>query len=271
MPSRAGARPDNPDRGRGGGGRGRRWRLVRAGRDAVPASVRRFTARARRNRLRAANRWLSAAAVAAIVGLLGVLVFATPVLGVAEVRVSGAHLISVDEVRAVAGIRPGTPLARVDVRGVRRRVEALGPVRRADVHRRWPRSMVITVTERTAAAVVARDGGFLLLDATGVGYAAQASRPAGLPLLRLGDPGPDDASTRAALAVLAALTPQLRDRLVALIVEAPTRVRLELAGDRVVVWGDATANDAKARVATVLLDRPGKLIDVSSPDVVTVR
>src|SRR5919199_1065974 len=31
-----------------------RWRLVRARRDAVPASVRRFTARTRQNRLRAA-------------------------------------------------------------------------------------------------------------------------------------------------------------------------------------------------------------------------
>jgi hypothetical protein len=47
---------------------------------------------------------------------------------------------------------------------------------------------------------------------------------------------------------------------------------LELKGDRQVIWGDATENGAKARVATTLLGRDdGKVIDVSAPSMVTVN
>jgi cell division protein FtsQ len=71
--------------------------------------------------------------------------------------------------------------------------------------------------------------------------------------------------------VLAALTPQLRARVVEVVAEAPARIRLLLPNNRVVIWGDATENETKAKVATALLDRPGTEIDVSAPEVVTVR
>jgi cell division protein FtsQ len=90
--------------------------------------------------------------------------------------------------------------------------------------------------------------------------------------VKLARPGPDDVTTRAALRVLAALTPTLRGQLVALVADAPARIRLDLTGGRTVVWGDAEDSDTKARVATGLLARPGTVIDVSSaPDVVAVR
>ena len=38
-----------------------------------------------------------------------------------------------------------------------------------------------------------------------------------------------------------------------------------------IVWGDSTENEAKARVAIVLLERPGNVLDVSAPNLVTVR
>ncbi len=44
-----------------------------------------------------------------------------------------------------------------------------------------------------------------------------------------------------------------------------------LTGGREIVWGDATENATKARVATSLLGRSGTVIDVSAPDVVTVH
>jgi cell division protein FtsQ len=59
--------------------------------------------------------------------------------------------------------------------------------------------------------------------------------------------------------------------LVRLEAPAPTRIVLRLAGGRQIVWGDSSDNQAKARVATSLLARPGTVIDVSAPDVVTVR
>jgi cell division protein FtsQ len=206
-----------------------------------------------------------------VAGLVSVVLYATPVLGVADVTVTGATLSSADDVRAAAAIPAGTPLARLDAVAIARRVEALPPVQHARVQRHWPRTVVITVTERTAVAAVSRAGLYILLDASGITYASVPARPALLPLLRVDNPGPRDLSTRAALTVLAALSEPLRKPLATLVADAPTRVRLELAGGRSVVWGDATNNEAKARVATVLLGRPGKLIDVSSPDLVTIR
>jgi cell division protein FtsQ len=131
--------------------------------------------------------------------------------------------------------------------------------------------LVIRVVERTPVAAVPAAGQFLLVDGDGVAYTSQAVRPLELPLVRLTAPDSSDPTTRAALTVLASLSPRLRELLVELIAESPTRIRLALTDERTILWGDATENDAKVRVIASLLDSPAKVIDVSAPSVVTVR
>ncbi|HET8659458.1 MAG TPA: FtsQ-type POTRA domain-containing protein [Micromonosporaceae bacterium] len=250
----------------------RHWRLVRAGRDAIPNSVRRFNRRVRQRRLRAAAPWLTLPAAGVLAVVVAWLVLGTSLFGVRQVRVSGAGFVSPAEVVDVAGVPLRTPLARVDTAAVEARVATLAPVERVAVRRDWPGTLVIEVVERTPVAAVPAGPRFLLLDASGSAFGTVDRVPAGLPLVRLAtSPDQADATTRAALAVLAALTPQLRTALATLVADAPTRVRLELADGKVIVWGDATENDTKATVATSLLGRPGREIDVSAPDVVTVR
>ena len=137
--------------------------------------------------------------------------------------------------------------------------------------RDWPSTVVIEVTERVLVAAVARpDRRYDLIDVDAVVFATASTRNA-LPEVRLATPGPADPTTRAALQVLASLTPALRERMTALVATAPTRIRLELSGSREIIWGDASQCSTKAAVATSLLSRPGRVIDVSAPDVVTVR
>jgi cell division protein FtsQ len=250
----------------------RRWRLVRAGGDAVPASVRRFTARARRRRLRAARPWLVALGVLALAAGAWAVVFQTPLLGVSRIHVVGTRLVTPDEVRGAAGVPAGTPLARVDLDAVTRRVRALAPVERATVSRDWPDTLTVRVVERTPAAAVPAGQRFAIIDRTGVVFDSAPQRPADLPVVAVATPRPDDPTTRAALTVLAALTPELRGALVSLVAEAPTRIRLELSEGRAIIWGDATANDAKAQTVTGLLagKSKGKVIDVSALPVVTM-
>jgi cell division protein FtsQ len=249
----------------------RRWRLVRASQDAVPASVRRFNQRARRRRLRAATPWLAGLLAIAVAALIGWLVYGTSVLGVRHVVVEGNVQVSTAQVLDAAAVPSGAPLASLDLGGVAQRVRSLAPVRTAQVTRSWPATVVIDVTERVGVAVLHRpDAKYDVIDAEGVIFARVPTQN-GLPTVRLAHPGPDDPSTRAALAVLAALTGVLRDRLATLVADSPTTIRLELTDNRVVIWGDATQNATKARVATSLLGRPGTTIDVSAPDVVTVR
>jgi cell division protein FtsQ len=271
-----GRTPGSPDGPSGPGARpvsggARRWRLVRASTDAVPPSVRRFMRRARQRRLRAALPWALISAVLGLVALVSWVVLGTGVFGVRQVRVVGVNLVTPTEVRVAAALPEGAPLARVDLAAVRGRVGALAPVATVMVSREWPDTIVIEVVERTPTAVVPQGKRFAVVDRTGVVFQTLDRRPAELPLVRVASPGRDDAGTRAALEVLAVLTPQLREQLAEVAVEGPARIKVLLRGGRTVVWGDATSGDTKARVATSLLARKGNTIDVSAPDVVTVR
>jgi cell division protein FtsQ len=249
----------------------RRWRLVRASQDAVPASVRRFNQRARQRRLRAASPWLAGVLVLALAALVGWVVYGTSVLGVRHITVSGNEQVSTAQVLDAAAVPSGAPLASIDLTSIAHRVQALAPVRVAKVTRSWPSTVVIVVSERVGVAVLRRsDGRYDVLDAAGVVF-ARVPAQSGLPAVRLNQPGPTDPSTLAALQVLTSLRGVLRTLLVTLVADSPTTIRLELSDSRVVIWGDATQNATKARVATSLLGRPGSVIDVSAPDVVTVR
>jgi cell division protein FtsQ len=252
-------------------GGGRNWRLVRADTDAVPSSVRRFMARARQRRLRAALPWAVGLGVLLVLGGLTWLIYGTPVLGVRDVKVVGAQLLTPEQVQQAVGVPDDEPLARVNLDHVRARVRAIPAVDRVVVRRSWPSTLVVEVVERTPIAAVPAGKQFTLIDRSGVPYQTVADQPADLPLMRLARPGPADEDTRSGLTVLESLSDELREQLVAVSVAAPAQIRLELRKSRTVVWGDDTQSERKSQVATVLLHRAGSEIDVSAPTVVTLR
>lgn len=244
-----------------------RWRLVRAGTDAVPASLRRFMAAARRRRGR--RGWFAVLGVsAAVVAVAGWLLWGSPLLVVRQVQVTGTERLTPAQVHEAAAVPGRVPLLRVPTEEVAARVAELPPVRDVEVHRSFPSTLRIEVVERSPAAAVPVDDGFRLVDPAGVDFFTAATRPVGLPLLVVPDPGPDDPATAAGLTVLSALTPPLRAGLESVVVDGPVEIRLELRDGRVVRWGDETASAEKARVATALLDLEVSVIDVSAPDVV---
>jgi cell division protein FtsQ len=248
---------------------GRSWRLVRAGPDAVPGWVRRFFQARRQRRL--PRRRLAYVAAAIVVLLFGGWVlWGTSLMGVREVRVTGIGILSEAEVREVAAVPERTPLLRVRTGEVAERVAALAPVADVRVRRDWPSAVVIEVVERTPAAAVPVPDGFVVLDRSGVVFHT-VEEAGDLPVLIVASPGPADAATRAALTVLAALTPQLRADLESLTVQGPARIQLALRSGWTVLWGDESESEDKAQVATALLDRDGDVIDVSAPEVVSIR
>lgn len=251
----------------------RRWTLVRAPGQAVPPSVRRFNQRARQRRMRAAAPWLAGLVAVALLGLVGLVIYRSSVFGVRSVAVRGNTLVTADQVRSAAAVRHNAPLASLDLAAVARRVQRLPAVRQARITRDWPSTLVVTVTERTPVAVLARpDKRYDEIDESGVVFRTVPARPDKLPLIAVAAPGPSDPGTRTALAVLDALTGELRGLLATLVADSPTQIRLQLRDGRQVVWGDATASAEKAQVATVLLRRgEGKVIDVSAPHTVTVH
>ena len=176
----------------------------------------------------------------------------------------GAQLLAPAQIEQAAAVPTREPLARVDLDGVRARVRQLAPVERVVVRRSWPSTLVVEVVERTPVAVVPQNGEFTLIDRDGVAFQTVKKAPGDLPQVRVDFPGASDVNTRSALTVLAALSEELREQVLAVSVAAPAQIRLELRQDRVVVWGDDTQSDTKSQVATALLKRKGQEIDVSA-------
>src|SRR6185369_5715647 len=121
----------------------------------------RAKARRRRRGWRAAFFALAAAAVWVL--------FASPLLVVRSVTVSGTRLVPRSKVLAVSGVVPGTPLIRVNTARAAARIEQITQVRSVQVTRSWPNRLVIVVQERTPVLVLpAYGGGYELADAHGV-------------------------------------------------------------------------------------------------------
>jgi cell division protein FtsQ len=193
------------------------------------------------------------------------LVWFSSVLGVDRVRVAGAELLSDGAVRDAAGIEAGRPLARVDLGGVRRRVETLAEVRSATVRRQWPDEVLVEVEEREAVAVVDLGGRLRGLDRDGVVFTDYPSPPPGLPRVRVvGEL--DSEALREAAEVVSALPGELAQLVDHVDVETVDRISLVLRDGRVVVWGSAEQSEDKAAVLDALLRaRDAQRYDVSVP------
>jgi cell division protein FtsQ len=262
------------DRARGGGS-------SRAGAEARPRRrpaarpwPRGETPAARRRRL-----LVRSGVLAAVLGLSAWLLWGSPVLAVATVRVDGAGTLTAAEVVDVAGIAEGTPLLRVDVDAAEARVARLPQVADVEVTRGWPRSVVVTVVERVPVAEVEESGTRSLVDADGVLFdTVTGYPPVGVVPLEVADPGPEDPATRAALAALVVLPEDVRVDLADARATSAEDVTLTLEDGTTVLWGsDERADDkADALVALLVQLESGALeaagtIDVSTPAAVVLR
>lgn len=204
---------------------------------------------------------------------------ASPLLGVRTVQVDGLGTLPADQVRKAAGIDPGTPLLRVDVDAAEARVARLPQVRSVEVTRGWPHSVVITVVERSAVAIVGKPGRRSLVDADGVLFdTVTGEAPAGVVPLDVANPGPGDPATMAGLTAVGALTSGLKEQVGVVAAPKAEDIDLTLTDGTVVRWGGPEQSAAKAKALAALLDQiaagtidPAATIDVSAPEAVVLR
>jgi len=222
--------------------------------------------------------WRAAFLAVAVVGLLGAVtwaLFGPRLLVVRSIVVTGTHLVPRAEVLAAAGIRPGTPLIRVNTARVAAQVDTITQVRSVRVTRSWPDTLQIAVQERTPALALAASGGrYALVDADGVVVRWAAHRPADLPLCVGVVPSPSrrgDPDLAAAAAVVGELPAWLRHSLVSVTAPTPDQVTLRLAGRMTVLWGGTDRAGAKAAELTALLPTHMHFYDVSAPGSVLAK
>ena len=240
---------------------------------AGPRLVQRARDARREHRRRVRRRAGLLAAVALPVVVLAWLLLSSPLLRVERVEVTGASRLAPQQVELAAGVVRGVPLARVDTDAVRARLQALPAVRRVEVDRRWPGTLLLHVHERVPVAVAADPAGrWRLVDESGTPFEVVPD-PGGQVRLSVPAEGPTagDPVTRAALDVLRALPEPLRAQ-VGEVQASPTRfVTLLLRDGRSVVWGAPEQDARKARVVQALLQRPGRTLDVTAPGVAVVH
>lgn len=203
-----------------------------------------------------------AAAVVVIFGF-------SPVFATQQVRVNGAEVLTVDQVRQASAVAVGTPLARVDINDVADRVAGLPAVAEVQVVRSWPDAVDITITERTPRLALPDGQGYLLADGSGVVFRKVAKAPSGLVQVVA------DASARNLLVdvgtVYSALSKSTAAKLSRIEATSPDGIELKLRDGRQVMWGGPDQSELKSAVLDKMLTMSGRVFDVSAPGFPTRR
>jgi cell division protein FtsQ len=212
-----------------------------------------------------------AAAVVATAALLVWGVAFSPLFAVRHVRVMGASGAAEDQVRTAAHVPDGTPLLRLDTAAITARVEQVPVVASAHVDTSFPSTVTVTVSLRAAVGYLHVDGGYRLMDRTGAQFQTTTAAPRGLPELALPTGVLAREAGAAVATVAAALPATLRARVASIQAFDPSAITVLLRDDRVIHWGSAERSGDKAAVLAALLTRPGRVFDVSNPDLVVSR
>lgn len=224
----------------------------------------RFSRRQWRRRLRQLRALFVAVAVLGTAAFAGWVVLGSSWLAAEQVSVKGEHALSERQILAAADVDVGTPMLRLDLDAVVQRVAALLPVAHVSVHRAWPHTITITITERQPVATIYRANSWWMVDKEGVVFRRSPGRVAGLPVVSVGN-SVDPAALHEAVSVIAALPTNLLARVQRLTAPSMDSITLALKDGREVRWGSAAESDQKVQVLSVLLNQPARVYDVSVP------
>ena len=210
------------------------------------------------------RRLLAVTIVVVVVGLLGFVVYATPLIAVRQVTVAGNAAVTTQQILDAARIETGTPLVRLDLGAAQDRVAAVPQIAHATVTRSLGGAVRITVAERTPVfALQVGPTSYQLVDKEAKIYLAVEHVPAGL--LPVTMPSPTTRLLTDAGTVVTALPAPLTARVATVEVTSPDRIVLHLTSGATVMWGSADQSALKAQVLTALLSVPATSYDVSAP------
>jgi len=207
------------------------------------------------------------------------LLYGSQWLRVEKVSVSGARILTPEQVREAAGVPVGGPLISVDTDAIEARLRRKLPrIDTVDVVRSWPHGIGLKVTERSPVLVVKKGGNFVEVDDEGVRFATVSTPPKSIPTLeltlsqtassavglrRFGEDRLVREAVRVAGDIPAAVARDTR----VVKVRSYDDISLELSGGRTVSWGSGDKGAAKARTLTALMKAASgaRHFDVSVP------
>jgi cell division protein FtsQ len=158
-------------------------------------------------------------------------------------------------------------MAALDTGAAAARVERIPQVASASVRRDWPGTVVVTVVERVAAALVPDAKGYEVVDSGGVVFGQVAKVTKGQPVITVSAPAKAAQVVPGALAALRALPASVDAQISAITASDPYAITLRFTDGATVNWGGGDDAVDKARDLVALLRiRGGRHYDVSAPD-----
>jgi cell division protein FtsQ len=177
-----------------------------------------------------------------------------------------------DVVRALGAPR-GAPLLALDIDAMRERLAALPWIVSAEVERRYPDRLVVTVTEAEPLALWQRQQKLFLVSRTGKVIETADLRKYSKLLVIVGDNAPQRAES---LFDLLAREPELRERVTAAVFVGKRRWNLRFDNGVDVKLPEENPGEAWSRLADLqsqhgILEKDVRIIDLRLPDQVVLR
>jgi len=223
-------------------------------------------------RMRARARWRRLSVTVTVAGvvlalIVYLLLWHTSLIAVRGIRVVGAKSVSTAQVLTAAQIGAGGPMAALNTGAAAARIEKIPQVASASVSRDWPGTVVVTVVERVAAALVPDADGYEVVDSGGVVFGQEAKAVSGLPVITVSAPAKAAEVVPGALAALRALPSSIDKQIAAITASDPYAITLRFTDGATVNWGGGDDAVDKARdLAALLRIQGGRHYDVSAPD-----
>jgi len=199
------------------------------------------------NRVRAGLKRLLILFVAVGVVAAGLAILRSEMFSIDRIEVAGESQTDPVAMVAGTGLEPGVPLIEIDLDAAIEALLADPRIVTAEVGRRWPTGVEITVTERFPVAWVDRGGGWEHTAIDGVVLATGDPGPVG-PRIRAAPSG--DRAVEAALRFIAALPRQLS---AGMVIDARTDELAATWSGLTIRLGRPTDMEAKARALEVVV------------------
>lgn len=90
-----------------------------------------------------------------------------PILNISSVTVTGNDRVTKEEIEATGAVPVGTNIYRISLKKAEERIEAIPYVLTAEVKRKFPARIAVTITERQEAAAVVCSDGYAVIDKEG--------------------------------------------------------------------------------------------------------
>ncbi len=229
--------------------------------------------------------------IAAVIGVVVAIIFGSifiyrsDLFHVNNVQVNGVSHLTSQEITNIAAVSDDSTLLRLDANGIIARLEDNAWVQKASIHRVFPDTIEIDITERVPGAVVyISDKSVWVISSDGswLSAATTEDQETAMKIIDVSTslPAPisgtmcTDGGINNALSILDAISDDLRSRIVSISAESSIKTSLNLEDGVTVAFGDSSDAELKeAAINSLLSQYQGKIayINVRVPTRPTYR